>query len=187
MQAAWSRLRTLVGTYLANDDPLATAANSGAFLVWSSQPFYPFYVWLLVGSAAWPALLTWLSTPFFYAVPLVGRRSSQAGRALFGVAGLANTLLSTKAFGVATSVGWFLIPCLIIAVGFYRRREWRLAAVLVLAAALTAPLLLHLGPPLHDYSAQENTSLSHLNRWSVLVLSAYLTVSAIRARTRAKV
>lgn len=178
----WQRLRGLTADYLANDDPLAAYANSGAFLVWSSQPLYPVYVWLLVGSAAWPALLTWLSTPFFFAVPLVARRNSIAGRATFVVAGFANTLLSAKAFGTANSVGWFLLPCLVIAVGFFRLSEWLVAGLLLAALALAAVSLRYLGAPLHVYSAAENTSLSHLNLWSVVVLSIYLAISAIRAR-----
>lgn len=174
-------MRAALATYLANDDPLAMASNTGAFLVWSSQPLYPVYVAMIVGRDAWPALLTWLSTPFFFAVPLVARASSRGGRAIFVIAGVANTLLSTKAFGPATAVGWFLLPCFVLAAGFYRAREWRYATLLCVLTGAAALLVTRLGRPLHAYTAAQNASLSHLNVWSVLVLSLYLVVGAVRA------
>lgn len=179
---ASARLRARTAAYLANPDPLAAAANTGALLVWGSQPTYPLYVWLLVGRDAWPALLTWLSTPLFVAAPLVARRNSQAGRALFCGAGLANTLLSTKAFGTGTAVGWFLVPCGIIAVGFFRRTEWPASAGLAAATLVAALALPRLAPPLVAYDAAERTALTHLNLWSVLVLTIYLALAAWRAR-----
>lgn len=185
-QALWRRIRTRTADYLANDDPYAAIANSGAFLVWGNQPFYPIYVWVLVGAEAWPALLTWLSTPFFVAVPLVARRSSIGGRVLFVVAGVANTLLSAKAFGLATDVAWFLLPCLIIAAGFFRRSEWTVAAALTLFVGLGAVALRGLGAPLHAYAPDKARSLAHLNLWSVTVLSLYLVYSAVRVRWEAR-
>ena len=179
---AYRRLRARTAAYLANADPLAAAANTGALLVWGSQPTYPLYVYALVGRHAWPALLTWLSTPAFFAAPLVARRSSAAGRALFCGAGLVNTLLSTKAFGTGTAVGWFLVPCLVIAVGFFRLAEWRWAAALAAATAVCVFALPHLAPPLVDYTPAERTSLTHLNLGSVVVLTLYLVFQAWRAR-----
>ncbi len=178
----WRRLRDVTAGYLGNADPLAAASNSGAFLVWSSQPLYPVYVAAIVGRDAWPSLLTWLSTPVFFAVPLVARASSKGGRATFVIAGVANTLLSTKAFGPDTAVGWFLVPCLVIALGFFRSSEWRFAAVLCAMTIAAALIVTRLGPPLHAYRPAQATSLAHLNLWSVVVLSVYLVVAAVRAR-----
>lgn len=177
----FARSRAWGAAYVANRDPLAAASNAGAFLVWGSQPLYPVYVWALVGRDAWPALLTWLSTPLFVAAPLVARRTSLGGRTLFWAAGVANTLLSAKAFGPGTSVGWFLLPCFVIALGFFRVSEAWVAAGLVAmtgAAALAVP---HLGAPLVAYAAPQMTSLSRLNLWSVGVLTLYLVSSAWRA------
>lgn len=182
----YRRCRDGIAAFLANDDPLAAIANTGAFLVWSNQPFYPIYVWLLVGGEAWPSLLTWLSTPFFLAVAPVSRAHPLGSRALFVIAGVLNTLLSVKAFGVETSVGWFLIPCLILAATFFRASEWKVAGALSSLTVLAALSIRYLGAPLHDYSAAHARSLSHLNLWSVTALSAYLLYAAIRARWLAK-
>ena len=186
-KSVYCRCRDWVAAFLASDDPLAAAANTGAFIVWSNQPFYPIYVWLLVGNDAWPALLTWLSTPFFVAVAPVSRRRPLGSRVLFVVAGVLNTLLSVKAFGVATSVGWFLVPCLVLAATYFRVGEWKVAAGLIPLTALAALAIPHLGVPLHVYDPAQARSLSHLNLWSVTVLSAYLLYAAVRARRPAAI
>jgi hypothetical protein len=181
-QRSYRGVRAWVGAFLSNEDPLAAIANTGSFLVWSNQPFYPLYVWFLVGAAAWPSLLTWISTPFFVAVAIVGREHPLASRALFVIAGVLNTLLSIKAFGTASAVEWFLLPCFIIAATFFRRSEWRVSLALTSATAAAGLLVPLLGAPLQSYDAAQYRSLSHLNLWSVAVLSLYLSVAAIRAR-----
>ena len=191
-RARWTSSRRLyracrdrLNGYLGNPDPLAEIGNSGAFLVWSNQPFYPIYVAALVGMGnAWPSLLTWLSTPLFFSVPLVARRHPLGARVLFVVAGLANTLLSAKAFGPATEVAWFLVPCLIIALTFFRSAEWKIASALTILSAIAGLAVSHLGPPLHAFDAAQNTSLAHLNIWSVCALSAVLLFNAGRVRWR---
>ena len=184
-RTVYHRSRDWAAAYVANADPLAAASNAGAFLVWGSQPLYPVYVWALVGRDAWPAFLTWLSTPLFVAAPLVARQRSVGGRALFWGAGVANTLLSTKAFGIGTAVGCFLVPCLIIAAGFFRRSEWRVAAALAVLTGLAAMALPYLGASLVAYTTAQQTSLSHLNLWSVVVLTLYLVWGAWRAHRAA--
>lgn len=180
--STWSALKRSYGTYIANADPLAQAANAGATLVWSSQPLYPLYVFLLVGHDAWPALLTWFSTPVFAAVPIVARRSSRAGRATFIVAGVLNTLVSLAAFGPAAGIAWFLVPCLILAIGFYRWSEWpfMLATTALVAAAYGARGLM--GAGLVAYTPTQAQALAHLNMWSAGGLSVYLLYACIRAR-----
>ena len=185
VKAFYGACRDRLNGYLGNPNPLAEIGNSGAFVVWSNQPFYPIYVAAVVGMAdAWPSLLTWLSTPLFFSVPLVARRHPLGARALFVVAGLANTLLSAKAFGPSTEVAWFLVPCVIIAVTFFRSAEWKVAAALTVLCGLAGLAVGHLGTPLHAYDAAQGTSLAHLNIWSVSALSAILLFNAARVRWR---
>ena len=96
--------------YVSNPDPMAKAAGTVAIVVAGNQPFYPLYLHAIAGIAAWPAWLTLVSTPFFVAVPAVARRHSLTGRALLPIAGVANTLLCVKLFGVASAVELFLFP-----------------------------------------------------------------------------
>jgi hypothetical protein len=88
--------------YVSNPDPMAKAAGTVAIVVASNQPFYPLYLHAIAGIAARPAWLTLLSTPFFVAVPAVAHRHSLTGRALLPIAGVANTMLCVKLFGVAS-------------------------------------------------------------------------------------
>ncbi len=171
-----------LGAIVAHGDPLTAACNRIAHLVVWNQPFYPLYLWWLVGGDWRVSFWTFLSTPLFACVPLVARRHALAGRAMLPLTGVANGLLSVKAFGEASGVAWFLIPCLLIAVLGLRGREWRTTAALVgliLAATLSGG---HLGPPLGRFTPDQYAHFRHLNMYSVAALSAFVMWSLIRAR-----
>ena len=63
----------LVRSYAAHPDPLVASANFIALLVASNQPFYPLYVYWLATTNIEPVWYTFLSTPFFLAVPALSR------------------------------------------------------------------------------------------------------------------
>lgn len=161
--------------YGAHPDGRTAIANVVALLVASSQPFYPFYLYWTVSETICPSWVTFLSFPFFLAVPAVSRRHSVAGRALLVLTGIANTVICAKAFGVASGVEAFLIPCLALAMVLFRPSErvlsWSLAAV-----GLAAYLLLHdrYGAPLHVYGASEYAAFARLNFMSAAGLTVYL-------------
>lgn len=67
--------------YKSSPDPLAALANTVALVVAGNQPFYPLYLYAIVGQSAWPVWITLITTPFFTAIPVIARRSSLAGRA----------------------------------------------------------------------------------------------------------
>lgn len=157
-----------IAAYLANDDPLARACNIIALVVAANQPFYPLYVVGLIGRDLAPAMLTFLSTPFFLAVPLLARRSTLWGRALLPVAGMANTILATKIFGQAAGVELFLLPCLLITAAFFRPAE-RLPAIVLGAVGLGIYLGLdgRYGTPICGCSPADQQSLLGLHALSV--------------------
>jgi hypothetical protein len=157
--------------YAAHPDPATSACNRIALLVASSQPTYPLYIAGLVGGAWWVACITFLSTPFFLAVPALARRHAAAGRALLVLAGVGNAALATKALGTASGVEVFLIPTLLIALVAFRGRL-RLALVLVNMVAA----LLHgaYGMPWSAFCAKEDAALLHLNGWSAGLLSVVI-------------
>lgn len=171
-----------LGDYAVHPDPLAAACNRIALLVASNQPFYPLYLWWIVGGD-WPmSCWTFLSTPFFACVPVVARRNAIAGRIMLPLTGIANGILSTKALGEASGVELFLIPCGLIACLAFRREEWRIAAVL-LGATLGAGLLhSRYGFPLGHFEAPEYAHFRRLNAMSVATLSAVIVWSLSRAR-----
>src|SRR5208282_4409220 len=99
--SAVNRFFNWIAAYVRADDPLAAASNFIALVVASNQPFYPFYIRFFVGDDNGASLLTFLSTPFFLAVPAVARISSLAGRAMLPIVGILNTLFCAKIFGQA--------------------------------------------------------------------------------------
>jgi hypothetical protein len=179
------RLYRAIAAYSHADDPLAAATNFIALCVASNQPFYPLYVWRLVGDDGWVSFLTFLSTPFFLAVPAVARRSSLAGRIMLPIVGIANTILSVKAFGAASGVELFLCPCAMIA-GMALRSQERVIMLAVIGMALAAFALPHdrLGAPLHLFSTEECARFLSLNAWSVAGLTAFAALQFSNAYAR---
>lgn len=181
---AYVAVRDRTAHHVRSPDRLAMLANTGATIVWTHLPFFPLLVWWLVGRPVWPTFLQYLAWPLFFAVPFVSRRHPDLSRALFVIAGVANTLICIKAFGVATSVGWFLLPTLLIATIFFRLREWMLSGALSLFTLLCILLLWRLGPPLHAYTAKQNADFANLNYWCAGGLSAYLIFIAARRQLK---
>ena len=168
--------------YADHGDPLVAACNWIALLVASNQPFYPLYLWVLVGGEWRVACWTCLSTPFFLAVPAVARRNGLWGRALLAAAGIANSLVGIEAFGEASGVALFLLPCALIALLAFRRSEASFMIVLTGAALVAWGLQDHLGEPLGRFDEEAYRAFFRLNAYSVAILSVMILWQLIRAR-----
>lgn len=162
-----------VRAYAHHPDPRVAAANFLALIVASNQPFYPLYLWWLVSPDIGPAFYTFLSTPFFLAVPALARRSTLAGRALLPLAGIGNSVMCAKLFGVQSAVEVFLIPCAVLALLLFRPSE-RVVSFALAGIAFLCFLLLHgrYGTPAVAYGAAEYEALMRLNAISASALTA---------------
>ena len=164
-----------VGAYSEHPDPRVASCNSIALLVASNQPFYPLYVYFSVSRHIAPTLLTFLSTPFFLAIPAISRRLPVFGRALLPLTGLANVVVSAKAFGAASGVAIFIVPCALIAAAFFRPSERIFAfALLALALAIFLGIDCPVLEPFHPYSQTEYAAFVRLNALSASALVALL-------------
>lgn len=172
--AGLTALFRAIRAYAHHDDPLVAAANLIALVVVSNQPFYPLYVWWVVGPEIAPTYWTFLSTPFFLAVPAVSRFNPLAGRALLPLTGIANAALSAWAFGVASGVELFLIPCVLIGFALFRPRERPVRLVLAALAFAVYALRDRYGAPFHVYTAEEYAGFLSLNAISVATLTAFV-------------
>lgn len=171
----WGR----IAAYAAHDDPKVAACNLIALIVASNQPFYPLYVYWAVSEHILPTFFTFLSTPFFLAVPAVARWSPTAGRALLPLAGIGNTVLSAKVFGQASGVEIFLVPCALIAATFFGPSERLVAFILIgLAALVYLGLDGAYGAPVHLYSASEYRAFFRLNALSAGTLTVFVGLVA---------
>lgn len=175
--SAVTRLAGMVRSYARHPDPRVAAGNMIALLVASNQPFYPLYLYWLVSADLSAAWFTFLSTPFFLAVPAVARWNGIAGRMLLPLAGIGNTVLSAWLFGPASAVEIFLVPCGVIALLLFRPRE-RLAGLALTALAFGAYLGLHgaYGAPLARYDADDYAALARLNIMSACMLTAFVSI-----------
>ena len=170
-----SRLWQSVKGYASHEDPLTEAANWIALVVAWNQPFYPLYLYAIVGDRMAPSLLTFLSTPFFAAIPAMSRSYPVIARAMLPAVGIANVMVSAKALGDASGVEAFLIPCATIAALLFRPRE-RMTGLFLIGLSLLAYLLLHgnYGAPLADYAAAEYSSMVALNAISAATLTVFV-------------
>lgn len=158
---------------------MVAACNLIALAVASNQPFYPLYVYGIVSEHVWPTVFTFLSTPFFLAVPALARRYSKTGRALLPIAGMANTVLSAQVFGPASGVEIFLIPCALIAATFFRASERPVALILIGVAVLIYLALNEVyGAPVHLYSPAEYQEFFRLNAMSASTLTIFVGLIA---------
>ena len=175
---AWTSFWSAMRAYVANDDPLVETGNFVAMIVAWNQPFYPLYVYWSAGTVE-PSFYTFLSTPFFLAVPAVARRWPVAGRILLVLAGIGNTMVSAKAFGVASGVEAFFLPCVTLAfLLFGPSQRWISYGLAGLAFLAYFALHGRYGAPAHLYSAAEYSALFTLNFLSVFTLTALLGILA---------
>ncbi len=165
--------------YVAHPDPRTALANMVALLIVSNQPFYPLYVYWIVGNPAWITVVTFLSAPFFFAVPALSRRNALLGRILMCVAGTFNTVLCMWAFGTASGVELFYLPCILLGAILFCATE-KAAAAFCVGLPMAAYLALHgrLGAPLHVFTPAEYTSLVSLHAISVGSLIALIGYSS---------
>jgi hypothetical protein len=171
------RLWRVLTDYVASPDPRVAATNWVAVLVALNQPFYPFYIRALVDDDGWRSTVTFLSTPFFAAIPAVARRFPLIGRAMLPLVGAANTMLTTRALGAASGAELFLFPCAMAAAMAFRAKE-RGAMLTVLCVLALAYFGLHdrFGPPWHVFSSEAYARFSNLNIASVAGLTLLIAL-----------
>lgn len=163
--------------YAHHDDTRTAVANTVAMLVASNQPFYPLYLYWAVSPTIWPAFATFLTTPLFLAVPALARRASLLGRMGMLVAGIGNTLLCRVMFGAASGVDAFLMPCIMLSILLFARRErWIGFAFAAVCYGIYLVPDAWLGAPVHLYAPDEITAFQRLNFLSAASLTAVIAV-----------
>jgi hypothetical protein len=170
--------------YAAHPDPRTALANFVALLIVSNQPFYPLYIVWIAGRPGWITLLTFLSAPFFFAVPAVARRNSALGRVLLCVAGTLNTLLAVWLLGVASGVGLLYLPCLLIGTTLFAPSE---KAAMAICVALPAAAYFSIDGPADVFTAGQYAALVKLHAVSagaLIVLIGYRLTAAFAAKSK---
>lgn len=159
-------------------DPLTQATVTVAWVIFANKPFYPLYVWYLVGSGVTASLLTLVSAPFFLAIPFVARCSPMIARILLPVIGTLDTIFETKLFGTESGTELFLAACVMLAALSFRCEErWLQRALVALIFGGFLVTRNFTGAPLRGWSERELSILFNLNAYA---LASLLTFVALR-------
>ncbi len=168
--------------YVEHREPFAKAANKIAIFILSNQPFYPLYIYILVGGRFWPALFTLISSPFYAAVPWLMRRNDLAGKWLLIAASIGNTLLSIKVLGPESGIELFFFPCAVLGALIFSGKETKSAWI---ASALPIALFIALrgryGMPLETFSGAEYGTLLTLHAISAGAICVFICFSIASA------
>lgn len=161
----------------AKPDELTRASVTVAWVIIANKPFYPIYVWWLVGSGTQASLGTLVSVPFFLLVPFLASRSPLRARAALPLVGTVDTLFETKLFGYVSGTELFLAPCMmLVALSFHAAEAWwqRGMAALVFIAFVVAHG--RLGEALHVWNKDELGTLFSINVFAVASLMAFIAI-----------
>jgi hypothetical protein len=158
-------------------DPLTRATVTIAWVIVLNKPFYPFYVWYLVGNGAVAALGTLLSAPLFLAIPFMARRFPLAARVALPLVGTFDTLFETKLFGHASGTELYFAACIMLAALGFRFDEnwWQRGLAGVVFVVFTFSRIV-IGPPLGVWSDADLETLFNINALAVASLTTFIAL-----------
>ena len=173
MNKVADRLRWL-RAYTASEDPRVSAGNTIAMVLAWNQPYYPLYLWWIVGRDAWVGIPDAFSGLLFFAVPAIARRSPLAGRIALVVFSVANVVFCSMMLGQAAGVQLLFLPCGMLAAMLF---TWRERFVMLPMTALPLAVWLQtrgrLDIPPVRFTPQAYTSLFTLNAVSAGLLMVF--------------
>jgi hypothetical protein len=142
-------------------------------LAWN-QPYYPLYLWWIVGRDAWIGIPDAFSSILFFAVPAIARRSPLLGRVALVVFAVANIAFCSMMLGEAAGIQLLYLPCGMLAAMLFAWRE-RFVMLAMTSLPLVAWLLTRgwLDIPPIRFSAEAYESLFTLNAVSAGVLMVF--------------
>ncbi len=128
-----NRMLRWLKTYVASDDPYVSASNTIAMVLAWNQPYYPFYLWWIVGRDAWVGIPDAFSGLLFFAVPAIARRSPVLGKSALVVFSVANVAFCSMMLGEAAGIQLLYLPCGMLAAILF---PWRQRAVMLAMTGL---------------------------------------------------
>lgn len=158
-------------------DPLTQATVTVAWVILLNKPFYPLYVWWLVGSGVQASLGTLASVPFFLLIIYLGPRNPLAARIALPLVGAVDTLFETKLFGYGSGTELFLAPCImLVALSFHTQEKWWQRGMAGLLFVVFFAAHSRLGAALHGWPPSELATLFDINVFAVVSLMAFVAI-----------
>jgi hypothetical protein len=160
--------------YIASDDPYVSACNTIAMVLAWNQPYYPLYLWWIVGHDARVGIPDAFSGLLFFAVPAVARRSLLLCRVALVVFSVGNVVFCSAMLGEAACLQLLFPPCGMLAAILFAWRE-RLVMLAMTALPLMVWLLTRgwLDIPPVRFSPEAYASLFTLNAVSAGLLMVF--------------
>ncbi len=157
--------------------PLTQASVTIAWVILLNKPFYPIYVWYLVGNGVIASLATLVAAPFFLAIPFIARLSPIGARAALPTIGALDTLFETKLFGQGSGTEIFFAACIMLVALSFRDEERLLQrglSILMFGVFLISRGFI--GPPLHVWTDQDLVIFFNLNAFAVASLMTFIAL-----------
>ena len=163
--------------------PLENASATTAWVIVANKPFYPLYVWWLVGDHVATSLWTLAAWPLFLAVALGAGARPLAARLALPLAGVADTGFSDVMFGAGSGVEAFFAPCAALAALSFRADEAWASRALTGTVFVAFALARYLAPAgLQPWPDAEARTLLNLNLYSAASLTAFVGLRFAAAR-----
>ncbi|MBB5661857.1 hypothetical protein GGI64_004410 [Rhizobium leguminosarum] len=158
-------------------DPLTDATVTVAWVIIANKPFYPVYVWYLVGNGVSPSLWTLAATPFLLTIPFLAKRSPLAARIALPVVGTLDTLFETMLFGQNSGTELFFAACIMLAAMSFRAEEvWWQRGMAAFVFVVFVASRSFVGVPLHVWSESDLATLFNLNAFAVASLTTFVAL-----------
>jgi hypothetical protein len=158
-------------------DPLTQATVTVAWVIVLNKPFYPLYVWWLVGSGVQASMATLVSVPFFLFVIYLARGWPLAARVGLPLVGTLDTIFETKLFGYGSGTELFLAPCMMLAaLSFHAEEKWWQRGMAAGIFLVFVAVHDRLGSGLHAWSSEELDALFSINVFAVASLMAFIAI-----------
>jgi hypothetical protein len=166
-----------VTTERRRPDALTQATITVTWVILLNKPFYPLYVWWLVGSGVQASLGTLVSVPFFLFVLYLARDWPLAARVGLPLVGMLDTIFATKLFGYGSGTELFFAPCVMLAaLSFHAEEKWWQRGLA--AGAFLVFVMVHgrLGDALHVWPSEGLDALFSINAFAVASLMAFIAI-----------
>jgi hypothetical protein len=167
--------------YTSSDNPRVLACNTVAMVIAWNQPYYPLYLWWIVGRDAWVGIPDAFSGILFFAVPAIARRSGMLGRVAMVTLSVANVVFCSMMLGEAAGVQLLFLPCGMLAAMLFTWRE-RFVMLAMTALPLVAWLMTRgrLNIPLVRFPPEALCVVVHAERGQRRVTDDLLRLAAGR-------
>ncbi|WP_112611370.1 hypothetical protein ACK83U_19420 (plasmid) [Rhizobium sp. WW22] len=146
-----------------------------AWVILANKPFYPMYVWWLVGDGVETSAITLVAIPFFLAVPLIARKSPFSARLALPLIGTIDTVFESIVFGRASATLLFLAPCMALTlVSFQPDEKWWQRGLVCCIFVCFAICWWRLKDPVFPWTGGQIAMLMNINVFAVASLMTFI-------------